>query len=377
MKKLSMSAAPALFASVALLAACGGGGGGGDATVQTPQTTQTNGGQAATPAPPAGAPVPPAPAMHDGYTASADKSAVLSRLNADRTRCGFNSLTPNVKLDVAAQGHADWLALNNANGHFQGTNTPGFTGASVAERATAAGYTYAGVTENIATSFYGSQFGNQVGNGGAPTGASYSASTNLSATNALTQLYASVYHLQGVMVNELDVGLGVSVFNQDTGPSTRVSVKRLVINSGVVRGAVGPAAAADSVRSFPCAGTAGVNPVFGPEEPNPFPAVNLRSTPYGQPVYVTGGSGVLTVSSARITRRGGADEAVTLLTKANDPQQRVRENEAFVVPTQRLADNATYDVTVSGTSTGRVGAGNPTGAFTLTFPFTTATYTAE
>jgi hypothetical protein len=70
---------------------------------------------------------------------------------------------------------------------------------------------------------------------------------------------------------------------------------------------------------------------------------------------------------------GGAPVPTRWLTSANDQHGRLQPNQVFLVPTQRLADNTSYSVTLTGTNTGEVTAGNPTGAFTKTFTFTTGT----
>jgi hypothetical protein len=77
--------------------------------------------------------------------------------------------------------------------------------------------------------------------------------------------------------------------------------------------------------------------------------------------------------SGTITPRGGAALPTRTLTAANDPVGQLESNQVFLVPTTRLLDNTTYDVVLSGTSTGLVSASNPTGAWTRNFSFTTGT----
>jgi hypothetical protein len=134
----------------------------------------------------------------------------------------------------------------------------------------------------------------------------------------------------------------------------------------------------DSLATYPCAGITSAVPLFGPENPDPFPNVDRTVTPYGQPIYLLSSSGTtITLTNGTITRKGGAGVPVTVLTKDNDPIKRLTSNQVFLVPTERLADNSTYDVVLSGTNTGMVSVSNPTGFFSRTFSFTTGTFTSE
>lgn len=121
-----------------LLAACGGGGGGsgdGDTAVVPPPGTpvvvtppsfeDTTPAQTTVPAP--------------SYT-STYRLEAFNRFNEIRQAAGLGLLRQNAQLDVAAQGHSDYLSLNDAYGHFQTPGLNGFTGASPYSRALVAGY---------------------------------------------------------------------------------------------------------------------------------------------------------------------------------------------------------------------------------------------
>ena len=143
-------------------------------------------------------------------------------------------------------------------------------------------------------------------------------------------------------------------------------------------GYLGQQIAADALATYPCEGVSSVYPIFGPEDPDPFPLVNRYQTPYGQPVYMLTSYGTkLTLVNGSITLRNGGAVPVTVLNNANDPQKRLQSNQVFLVPTQRLADNSTYDVALSGTHSGLISTANPTGAFTRNFSFTTGTPSSE
>lgn len=72
--------------------------------------------------------------------------------------------------------------------------------------------------------------------------------------------------------------------------------------------------------------------------------------------------------------------ATTIFNSAVDPllpddSRRVKSNQVFLVPTQKLLDNTTYTVVINGTNTGMVSTTNPTGSFYRTFTFNTVTNT--
>lgn len=351
--------------ALALLAACGGG----EESGGTPSTS-SSGTSASSSSSVSVVTNVPAP-----YYASQEKIDVANRLNDDRARCGFGKLSQNSKLDVAAQGHADYLALNNANSHYQTAGNPGFTGVGPGDRLTAAGYSWNLDGEGIGTTYYGAYFSGKPPSGGIPQ---YSI-TPVSATNNLRILYSTVYHLRTVMAGNREVGVGVSTVDNNTNPEGTVSIKRLVINTGTDTGSYQQAIATDSLVSFPCEGTTGINPYFGTELPDPFPTGPDRTmNPYGQPIYLMSGPGTtLRVNSARLTLQGGSDVPLTTLTKSNDPNQRLTDNEVFIVPTQALAENSTYQFTVAGTNSAKVTTQNPNGEFTLSFKFGTSTFTSD
>jgi hypothetical protein len=124
-----------------MVAACGGGG------------SDTASASAPSPAPMPASP-PPAPAASPAttvpagttqatstYVSGSVESAILSRVNIYRARCGFPTLAQNTILDAAGKAHTDYMRLNN----FQVTDTevvdsPGFTGITADDRAQAKGW---------------------------------------------------------------------------------------------------------------------------------------------------------------------------------------------------------------------------------------------
>lgn len=307
-------------------------------------------------------------AVYTGIYA-AEKLAVFNRLNADRARCGFGKLAQNAQLDQAAQGHATYQAGNLVLSHTQEAGIPYFTGITLGDRLSAVGYPYRQGGEIINALTWGSATAGSTSNNSVSV-------TELSAVNSLLHLYASVYHLVDAMRFNREVGIGID--NASIRQDNSLSLKPLVINSGTRQSSSPQTLDPGAVAVFPCEGTQSLSPVFGNEEPDPYPTVDRDVTPYGQPVFVSSAPGTrITLSSGTITLRGGQAVPTTLLDANNDPQRQLLGHQVFLVPTVRLADNATYDVQLSGTHSGRVSASNPTGAWTLSFSFGTGTKYSE
>ena len=354
----------AIAASLLALAACGGGSGstaevGGGGAQVTNGTGSQQGDDLVTTV---------APANYSGPYAS-EKLAVFNLLNAYRSRCGFGKVAQNALIDQAAQNHAAYLHQDPYAGHRETPGVPGFTGVTVWDRLTAAGYSWSQGTEILGTLVWGA---GTVGN----TTFSLVSATELAATAHLRALLAAPYHLAGGMSLNREVGIGIS--NQATSLNT--SVKYLNVNFGTPKGEQMQQLGRTTIATFPCQGVSGVEPVFAGEEPDPFPDVNRDLTPYGQPVYVmtsVGSTVTVNLQTSSIVARGGAPVNTRLLTRTTDPHGIVETNEVFLVPTERLADNRTYDVILNGTLSALVSGNNPTGAWSRAFSFTTGVFKGE
>ncbi len=332
-------------------------------------------------------------------TYTGEKLAAFNQLNADRAQCGFGQLQQNAKLDVAARGHADWLAANPflAASHVQDPSTGKgvVTGVQPDDRLINSGYFTARVSTLGPNGKYSLLPGNYVGSGevvGVPAwgtllsckycanNASYG-NTELSVGNGVRQLYATVYHLVGILAGERDVGFGAAIADSSFSPSETRYIKYVVIDTGTVTGWIRQSIPSDTILTFPCQGITNTTPVFGGENPEPFPARGSKE--YGQPVYVMGADGTtvtINVASSSITPLGGSAVATTVFNRAVDPlldsdRRKVKNNQVFLVPTQRLLDNTTYTVVLNGTNTGMVTNANPSGAYSRTFTFSTLTPT--
>ncbi len=299
---------------------------------------------------------------------AAEKAAVFELLNSERANCGFGKRSQNVLLDKAAQAHADYITVNNfAYGHEETPGLLGFTGTEVGERVTAAGYNYSYSDENLNAQVWGSRYI-------APHYGPLNYTTfEQTATKNLRGLLSTIYHMKGLLGHTTEIGIGISTLR-----NTEANQKTLNFNAGVPAGtnSLGQQITTDALATYPCNGVKDAFPYFRDEAPNPFPGVNMMLTPFGQPVYLMSARGTtLSLTSWAITLQGGMGVPVTVLTKDNDPQkgtpQALQANQIFVVPTQMLADNSTYDVSVTGTNTGMITANNPTGAFSRKFSFST------
>lgn len=355
------------------LAACGGGG--GDSSTSDNSQSNSGGGTGGnTSNTTADLVANVAPASYTGNYA-AEKTAVFALLNTYRSQCGFGMLAQNSLLDQAAQNHAQYSRVVD-QGHFETAGVTGFTGVTAGDRVLAAGYQYSSGGEVIGYQGWGSFYANS------SNSHSLISVNQLLATSNLKVILTGPYHLQGAMQFDRDVGIGIHnhEISQASQTSLGSSIKVLNINLATQQGVNRQRISNQSIATFPCDGSTGLAPVFGEENPDPFPDSNRSVNPYGHPVYVTTSTGsTVTLDSVRstITPRGGVALPTRLLTQSNDPNARLTSNQVFLVPTTRLADNATYDVVLNGTLSTLVTDANPTGSWSRSFTFHTGAFRGE
>lgn len=330
-------------AIAAALSACGGGGGGGDSTAAS-QSTPT----------PAPAPTP-APVVNTSativtnlpastYAAGTPKAAAYEALNAERSRCGFGPLAQSAKLDLAAQNHADYLkraaqdlglaavfgpATNTSNAHLENGARPGFTGASVVERAGHAGYAGA-VQETI----------QYQARKATPTGTAQGASDQVQA------LLAGPYHAWSLLQGAIDAGTGYVVTAPD--PSGYFfDVLEIVVGSPSRRQSL----ARGAVATYPCDGT--VNVPFGTEGEFPAP-IPGRLLPTGPGLYVMAAEGqtLRTIAWTIAETNTGTATPMNLLASDKDPNGILPPNFVAALPDAALKPSTRYDVRFVGTVDG-------------------------
>jgi len=291
--------------AAALLSACGGGGGG----------TASSGGPVApvdlTQAP--GAPAFTGNTALDGY----------NWMNYRRGMLGLSMLARNAGIDLAAQGHSNYQRQNNTVTHEQTPGLPGFTGATLVDRLTNAGYP---IPRPYAI------------------GEVISATSNPSGFYQAEELITAIYH-RFVMFEPIFKEVG-------TGAATTSANYTYFTADLTAVGGYGPGLGAGRIANYPVAGQANVpvNFLSDSESPDPVPGQNE----VGYPISVHAdtirlGVGV-TVASFTVTPRGGAALAVRLLSHANDAD--TPETAAAIIPLAPLKGATVYDVSFSGVVAG-------------------------
>jgi uncharacterized protein YkwD len=285
-----------MLAAAAMMSACGGGGGG-----DTPATT---------PPPVTVTPVEPGAPALTGSTAMDG----FNWINYRRSQSGLASLARNGTVDLAAQGHSNYLKANNTVSHNQVAGSSGFTGATLMDRLRAAGYTFAGAYA------YGEVI---------------SATGNTSGAYAVDELITAIYHRFVVFEPRFkEVGIGAA---SNSNGYTYFTAD-FTANGGYGAGISG-------VVVWPFNGQTRVAPNFLSDYESPDPVPNQNEV--GYPVSVHANiDATVTVDSFTIRPRGGSDLSVKLLANANDPA--THKSAAAIVPLTVLKANTVYDVSFNG-----------------------------
>ncbi|OWW22401.1 CAP domain-containing protein [Noviherbaspirillum denitrificans] len=300
MERTSRSALLALFTALAL-AACGGGGDSGGGV-----TTQN----AASLAEP-GAPLATGNTANDG----------VAWFNFRRQQVGVRTLLRAPMADAAAQGHSEYEKVNNVITHEQTPGAPGFTGVTVGDRLTAAGYQFRSAYA------YGEVL---------------SSTSDTSGVNAAEDLLAAIYHrfviLEPVFTQ---VGAGAAtVRNGSTYFTANFVTDRLDVGLGAGR-----------IVTYPFTGQQGVPRNFfsDHEVPDPVPSRNEVGYPVSVHADITS---IIEVTSFSIRPRGGAALQVQLLqnraSAGGTADPLTPPSAAAIIPVGVLAPATTYDVQFSG-----------------------------
>ncbi len=280
------------------------------------------GGDSSAPAAPMPAPLVVTPVQ--GSPASVGNVAIDGRnwINFRRSQIGVAALVQNVQVDRAAQSHSDYQKLNNTVSHNEDPKEPGFTGADLAARLAAAGYTFA----TNANRAYGEVI---------------SATTNGSGFYMAEELITAIYHRFVIFEPQFkEIGTGSAT----TGAGYTYFTSDFTANNGY-----GPGLGLGVLVNWPYNGQTMVTTNFFSDNESPDPVFGLNEV--GYPVSVHGDiTAVLTVSSFTIRPRGGADLSVKLLKHATDPE--TPNSAAAIVPLAPLNAATTYDVSFVGTADG-------------------------
>lgn len=299
----------AILAAALALGACGGGGdspaapvAGGIAVAPNPATPDP------APTPGVGAPVLSGNIAADGR----------NWINYRRAQIGVPAVVQNAQIDNAALGHSEYQRINNLMSHDQEPGRPGFTGASLADRLNAAGYTL-----DL--------------NGGYAFGEVISGTNNGSGFFMVEELITAIYH-RFVIFEPRFRELG-------TGAASSARGYHYFTADFASRNGYGPGIARGTVVTWPFNGQTGVAPNFfsDTEQPDPVPDRNE----VGYPISVHANlDAPLTVGSFTVRPRGG----VTLQVLRVDPLG--TRTAASIVPLLPLRAATTYEVEFTGTVNG-------------------------
>jgi uncharacterized protein YkwD len=272
---------------------------------------------------PAPAPAPaPAPTPGPGEPTLSNNVAVDGRnwINHRREQAGVPAVASNSRLDAAAQGHSDWQRRNNRVSHDQVPGTPGFTGASVRDRLTAAGYTFSG-------SF---AYGEVI-----------AATSNRNGFEMVDELITAIFHRFVILEPVFkEVGTGAATSSANYSYFTA----NFAANNGYGPGVT-------SIVTWPFGGQTGVTRNFFSDTEAPDPIANANEVGYPISVHANITS-VLTVQTFTVRPRGGAVLPVALLSKETDARPETPTSAAAIIPLQPLAANTTYDVSFTGNVSG-------------------------
>jgi uncharacterized protein YkwD len=324
-----------------LLAACGGGGGSGDANPM-PST--------AVPKAQAVMPRIPVVSAAPSYAADSAELAAWNYLQQSRVQCGFGALVQNPRLDAAALAHARYLTSSSVAGSVSVTGheevkglSETFTGAMPWDRAQHQGYGTE-VAEILASETW-----------------SYSVESlpvlptlAQRGVKSMQHLINTVYHLSAAMYQGGEVGFAASLQSVD-----RAGIRRDEYRFGSLNGFRKTDATVQlgtgSLATFPCEGSTGVATAFIPaeERPNPMPELNLVSQKVGPPIYLKVDTGQTLVLQTSSVSKAGVAVGTRVLTKANDPAQKIGSHEVFVIPTVALDAHSIYQVNLTGTVDGK------------------------
>lgn len=307
MKEIKRSAL--MLSVAAMLVACGGGGGsevaeseGGGGNTADVVDSGTN--------------------EQDTYQAEAVygkyKKTAFDEINTARAAVGLSPVKQNTKLDKAAQGHTDYLVANKKYDHAQIPGSSGFTGASVNDRVSAAGYSYSTVGEILSIEY----------------------ATRLRNIPDLIQGHlATVYHRTPILSAEVsDVGIGATYASLETLEQYRTY--RFVVDFARPAGQAAARIPGDGSIMWPASGANDVPREMRGEDPSPVDKEKFPQPGYPVSFSVSRSLG-LTVESFGLECSGVAIPTV-LLTEKTDPNliKFGDANWAFIVPKNWLPASA-------------------------------------
>jgi uncharacterized protein YkwD len=243
-------------------------------------------------------------------------------INYRRSQIGMPQLTHNVVIDAAAQGHSEYQRTNNTVTHEQTPGKQGYTGTTLLDRLTAAGYQFA--NNNYA---YGEVI---------------SATTNTSGFYMAEQLITAIYH-RFVIFEPVFKEIG-------SGSATTSAGYTYFTSDFTANDGYGPGVGTGIIVTWPFNGQTSVPTNFFSDFESPDPVTDRNEVGYPISVHANIDETV-TTQSFTVRPRGGSVLQVKLLTRAGDPE--TPASAAAIIPLSPLASATTYDVSFTGTVNGQ------------------------
>ena len=249
------------------------------------------------------------------------EAEAVAHLNVIRATLGLAQLKINPALTTAAQSHSNFMQLNNATGHYQNSNYPGFTGVKPQDRATFFGYSGL-VGEGID---YGT---------GSPR-------------MSVEGLLDAPYHRMGLInpnAREAGVGFSLQPYN-------------MVVNTGWQK------SDDDRVMLYPYPGQTDAKASwFVAESPNPLASYGKDRVYVGYPISLSfhdAKTREFRLTSASLTDSSGKDVSHYVVDSSRDSESK---KHVFLIPRQSLVPGTTYQVKINGQRLMSNGASLPVAA---------------
>ncbi len=278
-----------------------------------------------------------------------DLTQAYTYLNQVRLAAGMTEFSKNPLLEKSASNHANYLADNATEGHFETAGKLGFTGVEPKDRTKHAGYPSLSVSENVSTG-------------------------NPNSTDSIDGLMGAIYHRIGFLdfVNN-EVGIGIAhvsnpeehtayVYNLGNskygalcaGPSfedegsyyydvcePNINIDAVAFDE-VTRQAQGNN---PTVVLWPTEGDKQVPPAFFEESPDPLPDYSVSGYPISIQFNPLSFKAVK-VSDFKLYRDPDSSEikSTRQLNKKTDPNEKLTALEFVLFPLERLDWNTAYRV---------------------------------
>lgn len=240
----------------------------------------------------------------------------INWINYRRQQAGENMLARDARLDAAAQGHSNYLQINKLVSHEEMAGKRGFTGASLADRLSAAGFGF-------------HQTGHAFGEVIAATGSN-------SGFAASDELITAIYH-RFVLLEPMSKEIGAA--------ADKALVGSTYFTADVVTDGLNQGLGSGNFITYPAANQELVPTFFNNdgETPNPVPSQHQVGFPISIHADLVS---TVNVQQFTLQPRGGLAMPVQLLTNATDPN--TPQSAAAIIPLNILASATTYDVQFAG-----------------------------